>query len=308
MSAPTPAPETPQGNVAPVVSSQAAGLAHTEQTDAVRSLAATLLVPDAVGAVMLKGTVTAVSLGSLPPVMSIQLGGDTATTITNVRFLDSYWPVVGDVVLVLKQGASLLGLGQVADGSTHTENGWIAPSLASGCATFANDPVLYRLIYDNGSKKIQLRGRITLTGTPTLMWTMPSELRPLLNMAPTLLARDPTGGSNVCQMDILANGSMNLVGTTTGVKASSGQQTGIGGGSAATSYTNTDHKHRSADQGPSSPPGDPVYSDWWTATVVWSFVGTNGVSHNHVGGDHQHPLDTVTAPGWVSFNGVEYFI
>lgn len=61
-----------------------------------------------------KAIITAVDLTSTPPVVSIQLSGDTTTTIPGVRVFRSYTPVVNDVALILKQGNDLLALGTVA--------------------------------------------------------------------------------------------------------------------------------------------------------------------------------------------------
>lgn len=308
MSAPTPAPDTPQGNTAPVVASQGSGLDQAVQTDAVRSLAATLLQPDATGAVILKGTVTAGSLTTVPPTISIQLGGDTATTIPNVRFLDSYWPVVGDTILVAKQGSSLFALGQIqAFGVTPADQGWVTPTPATNW-TAATDTLRYRVVTDGGTRKVQLRGGLSRTGgTPTLMWTMPSDARPPINLQPLVIARDSASGSTVAQMSVNADGTMVLTGYSAGV-ASVGTSTSSDDPNDNTTTVNTDHKHDAWDNGGA---GDPVFGDYWSSTVIWSFTGTQGVSHSHgVVGAHSHSVSVtnVSHPSWVSFNGVEYFI
>lgn len=61
-----------------------------------------------------KGTVTAVDFVSTPPTISVQLSGDTTTTIAGVRIYNGYVPVVSDTVLLLKQGTDLLAWGKVA--------------------------------------------------------------------------------------------------------------------------------------------------------------------------------------------------
>lgn len=63
---------------------------------------------------MRKAVISAVNLAAAPPVVSIQLSGDTTTTIDNVRVFRQYTPVVGDTALILKQGKDLLALGTVA--------------------------------------------------------------------------------------------------------------------------------------------------------------------------------------------------
>lgn len=66
---------------------------------------------------MRKATVTAVNLASTPPTVSIQLSGDTTTTVDGVRVFRAYTPVVNDSALILKQGKDLLALGTVAASS-----------------------------------------------------------------------------------------------------------------------------------------------------------------------------------------------
>lgn len=270
---------------------------------------------------MTKGMVMAVDIAGTPPTCSIQLSGDTTTTIAGVRFLDSYFPVIGDVVQIIKQSSTLLIIGQISAGVSHAYNGWVAPTLAANWATHAADPVMYRLCLDGGSKKIQLRGRATITsGTPSNIWTMPSGLRPLFQIAPILVARGFGGGSNVAQIDVLETGAINLVGGTVGVKASSGQ-TGVGGGSAVTSspINNPDQANDSetsdvywsangADAGRAQTSGPTTVVNSGDTTHRHLFQHTHKLEHQHTGGAHQHPLDAVTYPDFVSFNGVEYFI
>lgn len=58
-----------------------------------------------------KGKVTAVN--SAARTCSIQLAGDTTTTITDVRYLSSYVPLVDHVVEILMAGPSILVIGRV---------------------------------------------------------------------------------------------------------------------------------------------------------------------------------------------------
>lgn len=77
-------------------------------TDA-RELADLLVAPGRPDAPLLRqGVVSAVGVGSL----SVQLAG-SPYAIGNVRYLDSYAPVVGDVVWMLKNGPDLLVLGTI---------------------------------------------------------------------------------------------------------------------------------------------------------------------------------------------------
>lgn len=59
------------------------------------------------------GSVAAVSSATSPPSVSVTMNGDP-TVIAGVSFLDSYSPVVGDNVILSKQGTSLIILGSVA--------------------------------------------------------------------------------------------------------------------------------------------------------------------------------------------------
>lgn len=66
---------------------------------------------------MRKAIVTAVSLATSPPTVTIQLSGDTTVSIPDVRVERGYIPVVGDTALVFKQGNELLAWGSVATAS-----------------------------------------------------------------------------------------------------------------------------------------------------------------------------------------------
>ena len=134
--------------------------------DPLRNLAQALTNDPGQPVTMTKGVVTLVSIGGQPPTCEIQLSGDTTTKIAGVRFIDSYSPTVGDVVQVIKQGPMLLILGQIAGGADHPANGWPQPMLLSGWVQHSADPVYYPLGLDNGSKKVQLRGRMNrVSGT-----------------------------------------------------------------------------------------------------------------------------------------------
>ena len=265
--------------------------------DPLRNLAQTLTMDPGQPVTMTKGVVQAYSIGGQPPTLTIQLSGDTTTNIAGVRFIDSYSPAVGDVVQVIKQGPMLMVLGQIAGGANHAANGWVEPLLAANWATHAFDPVMYRLILDNGSKKIQLRGRATITGgSPSNIWTMPTDLRPLFNMAPVLVPRGFGGGSVAAQIDILSNGQINLVGGTVGVTGVSSS------GGSTTGSTDTNHKHRSSDVYTDPPTTNTLRTDWT------EFIVTGPINHTHSTPNHTHTMTSVTYPDFVSFNGVEYFI
>lgn len=310
MTTPGPDPTTPQGNPGPNQDAQAAASAAAQQHQQARDLATAIQQVNKNDPGMLeKGVVTAVVNPGTPPTISVQLGGDTSTTIGNVRFMDSYSPVVGDTVVLAKQDGGLLALGQVADASTVTENGWTAPTLGGGFTTFSFDPVLYRMIVDNGSNKIQMRGRVDITGTPSALWTMPAGMRPLFDMAPILIAREFGGGSHVAIIDVKATGAIVLSGGTVGVKdvdVDSGGSGTSGGTAMGTLDANIQHTHFSSD-GPN--PATP--SSWTTGLNTGSqvhFHNANSHSHSTPSHSHTNTLTPVTFPTFISFNGVEYFL
>lgn len=283
--------------------------AEAAQRDQVRSLAITLSQKDTASCQLVKGVVTAVASLTL----SAQIGGDTSTTVDGIRYFDSYSPVVGDTVQILKQGSDLVALGQVNDSSTGTANGWVQPTLGSGF-THSADPVQYRLLVDAGEPTIQLRGSMTHTGTNTALWTMPVGFRPASNRV-LLIPRDNTQ-SNVAQLLVNADGTMVLGGPTTGVAASSGGPTGartnVDPGTANTSSvtpgntgsTDVNHTHFSSD-GP-----NPATPSSWTTQINTGFTlhSHTSAAHNHVGGVHQHALDLVAHPTALWVHGIRYIL
>lgn len=250
---------------------------------------------------MTKGIVVATSVAVTPPTCSIQLSGDTTTTIAGVRFVDSYWPVVGDVVQIIKQSSTLLIIGQVSVwGATPADQGWVSPTPATNWALDAIDPLRYRVIQDHGTRKVQLRGALTRSsGTPTTLWTMPAEARPVVNLKPVLISRGWGGGAVSAQMQINSSGTMVLDGYTAGVASVNGT---TGNSSPDTGVSTGDgpggtHRHYEYN-GSAEPAGDGGgFTDW------------NG-AHTHTVNSHNHSITStgVSHPDWVGFNGIEYFL
>jgi hypothetical protein len=246
-------------------------------------------------ACLVKGVVTAVSY----PYMTVQVDGDTMTSIANVRYLEAYSPVVGDTCTMLKQGPDLLAIGRVnTTTASPAVNGWVAPSLGTGITNTA-DTVRYRVINDNGERKIQLRGKVSVSGSNITLFTMPADLRPLFDLQ-LLAARDNTQ-SNVVQLNIASTGGVTIIGVTSGVAGSSGGptnfRTGVNPSGGYTDSVDVNHTHFSSD-GP-----NPATPSSWTSTINTGFT-----LHNHQMGAHQHALDRVLHPTSVSLNGVEYFL
>lgn len=306
----------PQGPSNPVVDGpSAAGSQATEQHIDLRDLAAALYKEPPVSASIIKGTVTAVALTAAPPSITVQVSGDASVDIPGVRFIDSYSPVVGDTVLLVKQGSQFFVLGQMnSTTATPAENGWVTPSLGSNVTTHGVDPVRYRVVVRDGDRVVQLRGGVTLTSTPTALWTMPAGVRPVVDLLPLLIARNTNGNSNVAQLQVNANGTMVLAGATTGVGS-------VGGTSGNSSITLTAASN-SFNTGSSSP-GTSTNGEHrhWVFTTG-DFSDYNGPhshtvnSHSHSVGAHDHgmahthPITTAAPahPTMLSFNGVEYIL
>lgn len=281
--------------------------------DPLRNLAQTLAYDPGQPVTMTKGTVQAYAIGGQPPTLDLYLSGDNTTLIQGVRFLDSYSPALGDVVQVLKQGPMLLVVGQIAGGAAagHAANGWVTPLLSSGCSEHPSDPPYYRLILDNGSKKVQLRGQILLTGSPTTLWQMPEDLRPAFDMGHLSAARDSAGGSTVIQIWPRGNSSAQS-GADVGKLMLQGHNVAPAAaqhGNLTTSYYNVNHFHEQNVAGNFT--GEVRYS-----TGGAPIFGVLGGSAQDGGRDpnHRHTTNSAThahvvaPPGWVSLNGIEYFI
>lgn len=285
------------GAVETVVSQQQAA-ASVETREAVRSLAATLSPDVETTARLIKGTVTAVSISTNPRVLSATLEGDTTTVVADIAYLHSYTPVVGDTVQLIKQGSSVLAIGQTSTpAATPAADGWIEPTLSSGATTNAFDPVRYRIVVDCGSRKIQLRGGVNISSMPASLWTMPTEMRPVVNLTPILLARNLEGGGVAMQLVPQANGTMTCQGMTTGVQGitSSGGVTTSGALPDSITDIGGEHRHWENNGG----------SDGFTD---YNGPHTHGMGHDHTAGNHTHTTSAVSSPTWISFNGVEYFL
>ncbi|NKS33131.1 hypothetical protein GS534_24195 [Rhodococcus hoagii] len=294
MSTPTPAPDTPQGQMTPAQQTAAAIAAQAQQRAQVASLAEALIPQTQPGAIVGKAKVLSAEDG-LPPTVTIQLGGDTSTSISAVRYIDSYTPVPGDTVIVVKQGSELFVLGQMMEKPVQPLNaGWQTPSsLGSGWGSNGFDPIRFRLVNEHGSYKVQFRGRIDRSsgGTATV-FTLPVGYRPFASVN-LLAARDDPGGSNAVGVQVQNSGAVVLVGTTA---------TGMATGSTANPpTTNQDGSHWT---GPDfandvAPP----------ATIPAGRHGHLVQDHKHIipagGGSHTH---AVIFPNWVSLNGVEFFL
>lgn len=283
----------PPAEGAPTATPQATQVASGQQSSEISQLVDQLAKPDIPfdPATIRKGTITASNPTNTPPDVSLTISGDDTTTVDAVRYLDSYSPVVGDTVLIIKQGTDIVVLGQINDGGTGTASGWITPTpLGTGFSNNGNsngNPA-YRLIVDNGDLKIQWKGSVAKTGTATALCTMPTGYRPA-STRNVLTARDPGGGANDVQLQFNTDGTVVVVGGTTVPAMAGGGTTSSAGGHSHTVFDDHTHSHQGY---------VPVTS------FVDSGTDTQG-SHTHTGGT---PTATVTFPTWISLNGVEYFL
>lgn len=263
--------------------------------------------PEAATARVITGTVTAVSLTGTPPSITVKMQGDDVE-VAGIAFIESYSPVVGDTVNMIKQGSEVWAIGQIVTTSAApTDTGWIQPTLAANITTDPVDPVRYRVIVDHGTRKVQMRGGVSVASAANTLWTMPTEARPVVNMRPILIARDPNG-ANDTHLTPNANGTMVLSGSGT-----AGSSTG---GSTSTGNASVSGTSDWVQDPPFSAGGQPTtngpYNDDTGVDHVHQMNhrhGFNAGSHSHSipagGGSHTH---SVPASTWVSFNGIEYFL
>lgn len=239
-----------------------------------------------------KGIISSVSDTTTPPTVGLNISGDTETLITEVRTLNNYTPLVGQTVLVAKQGTEIFLLGSISatnpGGVSTTSNGWLALTPSNGTnGANSNGNIYYRRIMDHGSWKMQWRGGWGPGGSTTLVSSgdaLSAEYRPG-SLRSMLCARDATGAV-AAKLDFATDGTVTLVGGTTAPSGS----TGSGG-----SFSVGDHAH--------------LYDDNYGGVGEYFSTDSTYVAGAFSIGGHTHTVtNTVTAPTWVSLNGVEYFL
>lgn len=310
MSGPAPAPGTPQGADPTDAARRAAEAiaAQAQQRQQVQSLAEALLPQTQPGAILAKGKIISWQTG-FPPTVTLQLGGDTSTSIPQVRYLDSYTPTAGDTVLIAKQGPEIIVIGKAHEfyQSQPAKNGWLplTPQTTWNGSNNSLTPPLWRRVFDHGDQKIQLQGRVWRNGsnTGTIIAALPVGYRPGIQRV-LLAARENIGGVNEVQININTDGTIELVGHMIAGPMNQG---------VTTSYYNIDHFHVGpfGSLGGSSTDG--------TSTVRYStggspLIGVIGGSaqdggrdpnHRHTTNPHNH---VATFPGWISLDGMEFFL
>lgn len=324
---------------------QAQEAAAAELASQIRELATEIAkqaVLDFDPATIRKGTVTAIAKTATPPTLSVQISGDTTTTIDGVRYIEGYNPVVGDVVQLFKQGTDLNAFGKIAE--AFSESTWTLAPLGSGWTHngYSGGNVMYRKVWDHGSPKMVWKGVAARSGgTAVLSAALASTYRPAA-LRPLLAARTGVGGSNAVKLDFAADGSVTMVGGTTapngGTTSTSadhthqiqnsdhfhgdtssegshthgianndhnhGSPTGTTSGHSHSIATTT-HKHGSAADG--EPGGTTSVNNHAHSIPTSSHThGTNGALSD---GAHSHTADpSVDDPTWISFNGIEYYL
>jgi len=191
---------------------------------------------------------------------------------------------IADVLGPSQNDVNLAALSQTTTGTID----WLTPTLASGATAHAANPPKYRKVTMWGTDFIQLRGRINVTAAVSTLWTFPTGYRPLVNLAPVLVARDEAGGSNTAQIECLATGVMRLIGKTAG--ANSGSTDTVD----PVDTTTTAGRHRHWEYNSNGPAPDPGFTDW------------NGDHSHGVTGGHAHTVPSVVAPTFISLDGVQY--
>ena len=287
------------------------GVAAPAQED-IRALAAALTAPQLAfdPTTIRKAVVTAIDAGgaTTPPTVSVYLSGDTSATVAGVRLSNDYSPVIGDTVIVLKQGAEFFVLTSIAaEGSkviSSTTGGWLTASLATGLNHDGNGNgfVMYRRVLEDGCWKMQWKGACSISGTQTIVLAaaLPSTYTPSSKQS-VLAARDPGGGSVAVGLDFRTDGQIYLVGPTTVpfVAVSEAVSVNAVGSLGGDIGSVGSHSH--------------AYTHPTQGTIQ---TGTNG-GHDHsvsING-HSHSANisvnvtpSVNHPDWVSFASVEYFL
>lgn len=270
------------------------------QSDELRALATTLQKPELSfeACTFRKGIVTAVSDGP-PPSVSLQISGDTQTTVTGVRRLEGYTPLVGQTVLILKQGSEILALGHIA---VAQETGWALASLNGGFSHNGNSngSFKFRKVRDHGADKVQFKGSVS-RNSGSVITTLGADFHPASRR--TLMAARNSNGSNDVKVEVGTDGSVQLIGMGT-VPDSFDSMNVSGGG-----WTNY-HDHPAHSHGGSTNSADPP--DGLANAHSHGIPSTDFANHRHYVGDgHTHGLDinlSVPDPSWISLNGLEYFL
>lgn len=279
--------------------------AAAAQLDAIRELATeiakqTLLDFDP--ATIRKGAVTAIATTSAPPTLSVQISGDTTTTIDGVRYIEGYNPVVGDVVQFFKQGTDLIAFGKVAE--QFSQSTWTLAPLGSGWSHNGNSGgnVMYRKVWDHGSPKMEWKGTAARSsGTAVLGTPLDSTYRPAV-LRPTTAARTGTGGANSVKLDFYPDGTVLMVGGATAPSGTAAAASGTTGSESGHNHgiTNNDHSHGGDTNSGGSHGHGIANNDHNHGSPTGT---TSGHSHSIATTTHKHGSATDGEPGGTSSAG-----
>jgi len=309
----------------------------TPDADAeLRTLVQELIAQSQLGfdpATMRKGIITVINpFVSGTPTVDLTLSGDDTVTVPAVRFLDSYSPVVGDNVILMKQGADIVVLGRIAIG-TSTDVGWIQAALAAGFAHDSNTGnLMYRRVWDNGCWKVQFKGGIIRTSGNTIISALATDYRPS-NTVVLVAARDDNGGAPSVKIRINTSGSVVLESETFvipgyGNTLEYAQDTGtVGGGGTATYAQDTGFAGTNDSGGMES-----FFGENTAFTIAGGTDHAHGAAHVHNGPNHAHAIGAhshtyahlhpigahshgmggsvpiMPSGNWVSLHGLEYYV
>jgi len=238
-----------------------------------------------------KGMIAAVTDFADPPTVAINISGDTETTVSEVRVLNNYTPLVGQTVLIAKQGTEIFLLGSIASvnprtlaASSEEANGWIKATLAAGSHGGGEGDVYYRRVMDHGSWKMQWRGQWNVSGTTMISsGGLDPNYRPAANRA--VAAARNINGADTCQVIFATTGAVTISSTSSATPSLniSGSALSVGG--------STDVRLSGYQSAAGSDLG---HSHAWSDTTT---------AHTHSGSSI-----SIASPTWVSLNGVEYFL
>lgn len=241
---------------------------------------------------IMMGTVSAVHLTGTPPTIDCYLNGDTTTLVTGIVFMDSYTPLVGDVVHFMEQGNTVFAMGQAAPGGSATNNGWVAPT--GFTAGGPGGSPLARLRMQSGSVQVEFQGTVAYAGT---LLTVPSGMAPTTAPRPLIA---PSDGLGFVRLLVNTNGtvtvtlpSANTGNTSPGTDsqspgASSGSSSDGFGGTTGGASAGTAHTH----------------SEGGTTNGHSHSVSVN--SHSHTVNSHSHSISST--PTWVGLDGLSYYL
>lgn len=278
---------------APPVASEAPGGSALD--DEVRQLAAALGVHEQTALSGRKATIDAVDLGdsTTAPTVQVNLSG---ILIPNIRIAASYSPQVGDTVLLLKQGNEYFAAFKIQDTgskSLDSSGGWTKPTLGGG-NSHSGGGVHYRRVMDNGAWKMQWKGRMTYGGTTVLSSSLSSDFQPSEERNVNA-ARFTSQNSVSVRVDFATSGAVTIVGATATIDLGNSFSGGV-----------SNHTHG----GSTGFAGDSHFHTHGGTVPAASFAESH--SHGIPSSDlsHSHDLGTVdvSAPTWVSFDGIEYFL